>query len=116
VDLSFLYGTGFGADLPDAHERLVLDVLLGDPTLFMRADEFEEQWALVEPILAAWPRERVVLPNYPAGSWGPGAADRLLRRDGRKWHSPRWPVPSAAVEPHGRTARLRQRPRATGGA
>jgi glucose-6-phosphate 1-dehydrogenase len=91
VDLGFLYGSGFSADLPEAYERLILDCLLGDPTLFMRADEIEEQWALVEPILAYWRRERVSFPNSPAGSWGPRTADQLLRRDGRSWRSHRWP-------------------------
>jgi glucose-6-phosphate 1-dehydrogenase len=91
VDLGFLYGSGFQTDLPDAYERLILDCLLGDPTLFMRADEIEEQWALVEPILAYWQRERVSFPNCPAGSWGPRGATQLLRRDGRSWGVHRWP-------------------------
>jgi glucose-6-phosphate 1-dehydrogenase len=91
VDLGFLYGSSFPVDLPEAYERLILDCLLGDPTLFMRADEIEEQWALVEPILAYWRRERVSFPNYPAGSWGPRAATHLLRRDGRSWRVHRWP-------------------------
>jgi len=91
VDLGFLYGSGFKADLPEAYERLILDCLLGDPTLFMRADEIEEQWALVEPMLAFWQRERVSFPNHPAGSWGPRTADQIPRRDGRSWRVHRWP-------------------------
>jgi glucose-6-phosphate 1-dehydrogenase len=85
VHMDFLYGSAFREGLPEAYERLILDAMLGDATLFTRADEVEEQWALVDAIRAAWPREKIAFPNYPAGSWGPPSADELLHRDGRSW-------------------------------
>jgi glucose-6-phosphate 1-dehydrogenase len=85
VYMDFLYGGAFRVGLPEAYERLILDCLLGDATLFMRADEVEEQWAIVDAIVAPWKRDRPDFPNYPAGSWGPAAADELLHRDGRSW-------------------------------
>ncbi|MDQ3865777.1 MAG: glucose-6-phosphate dehydrogenase [Actinomycetota bacterium] len=85
VNMDFLYGGAFRVGLPEAYERLILDCMLGDPTLFMRADEVEEQWALIDAIVAPWRRDRPNFPNYAAGSWGPAAADELLHRDGRSW-------------------------------
>jgi glucose-6-phosphate 1-dehydrogenase len=85
VHMDFLYGGAFRTELPEAYERLVLDCLLGDATLFTRADEVDEQWALVDSIVAAWKRDRTEFPNYDAGTWGPAAADELLHRDGREW-------------------------------
>ncbi len=85
VHMDFLYGGSFRTGLPEAYERLVLDCMLGDPTLFMRADEVEEQWAIVDAIVAAWARDKPNFPNYEAGTWGPAAADELLHRDGRSW-------------------------------
>jgi glucose-6-phosphate 1-dehydrogenase len=85
VHMDFLYGGAFREGLPDAYERLILDAMLGDPTLFTRSDEIEEQWALVDAIVAFWQRDRPNFPNYPAGTWGPAAADELLHRDGRSW-------------------------------
>jgi glucose-6-phosphate 1-dehydrogenase len=85
VNMDFLYGGAFRTELPEAYERLILDALLGDATLFTRADEVDEQWALVDSIAAAWRRDRTAFPNYDAGTWGPAAADELLRRDGREW-------------------------------
>ncbi len=85
VHMDFLYGGAFRTGLPEAYERLILDCMLGDTTLFMRADEVEEQWALVDAVVAAWKRDRPSFPNYAAGSWGPAAADDLLHRDGRSW-------------------------------
>ena len=81
VHMDFLYGGTFRTGLPDAYERLILDTMLGDQTLFTRADEIEEQWALVDAIVAAWSRERPNFPNYPAGTWGPAAAQELVA-----WH------------------------------
>lgn len=83
--MDFLYGSAFREGLPEAYERLILDAMLGDATLFTRADEVEEQWALVDAVRAAWPREKIAFPNYAAGSWGPPSADELLHRDGRSW-------------------------------
>jgi len=85
VHMDFLYGSAFREGLPEAYERLILDAMLGDATLFTRADEVEEQWALVDAIRAAWPRDKIAFPNYSAGSWGPPSADELLHRDGRSW-------------------------------
>jgi glucose-6-phosphate 1-dehydrogenase len=85
VLMDFLYGGAFRTELPEAYERLILDCLLGDATLFTRADEVDEQWALVDSIVAGWSRERPSFPDYAAGTWGPAAADELVRRDGREW-------------------------------
>jgi glucose-6-phosphate 1-dehydrogenase len=85
VHMNFLYGGTFRAGLPEAYERLILDAMLGDATLFTRADEVDEQWSLVDTIVAAWRRDRPVFPNYAAGTWGPHPADELIHRDGRSW-------------------------------
>jgi glucose-6-phosphate 1-dehydrogenase len=85
VHMDFMYGGTFRTDLPEAYERLILDAMLGDQTLFTRSDEVEEQWALVDAIVAAWARDRPAFPNYPAGTWGPVTAEELMRRDGREW-------------------------------
>ena len=85
VHMDFLYGGAFRTGLPEAYERLILDAMLGDATLFTRADEVEEQWALVDSIVAAWKRDRPSFPNYAAGTWGPRTGDDLLHRDGRSW-------------------------------
>jgi glucose-6-phosphate 1-dehydrogenase len=85
VHMDFLYGGAFREGLPEAYERLVLDAMLGDATLFTREDEVEEQWKLVDAVTGAWHRDRPSFPNYAAGSWGPSAADELLHRDGRSW-------------------------------
>ncbi len=85
VHMDFLYGGAFRTGLPEAYERLILDAMLGDATLFTRADEVDEQWALVDSIVAAWKRDHPSFPNYEAGSWGPRAASDLVHRDGRSW-------------------------------
>jgi glucose-6-phosphate 1-dehydrogenase len=85
VHMDFLYGGAFRTGMPEAYERLILDTMLGDGTLFTRADEVEEQWLLVDSIVAAWLRDRPSFPNYAAGTWGPPSADDLLHRDGRSW-------------------------------
>jgi glucose-6-phosphate 1-dehydrogenase len=85
VHMDFLYGGAFRGGLPEAYERLILDCLLGDATLFTRADEVEEQWAIVDAMVAPWKRDRPNFPNYAAGTWGPPSADELLHRDGRSW-------------------------------
>ena len=78
--MDFLYGGAFRTELPEAYERLILDCLLGDATLFTRADEVDEQWALVDSIVAALEAaSRTSFPNYDAGTWGPPEADELLR-------------------------------------
>jgi len=85
VHMDFLYGGAFRTGMPEAYERLILDTLLGDATLFTRADEIDEQWLLVDSIVAAWQRDRPAFPNYAAGTWGPPSSDELLHRDGRSW-------------------------------
>jgi glucose-6-phosphate 1-dehydrogenase len=85
VHMDFLYGGAFRMGLPEAYERLILDAMLGDATLFTRIDEVEEQWKLVDAIVAAWSRDRPAFPNYAAGTWGPATADELIERDGRSW-------------------------------
>jgi glucose-6-phosphate 1-dehydrogenase len=86
VTMDFTYGSAFTVDSPDAYETLILDALLGDASLFTRADEVEGAWARVTPIIDTWADEDApAFPNYEAGSWGPDAADELLAREGRKW-------------------------------
>jgi glucose-6-phosphate 1-dehydrogenase len=86
VRMDFHYGTSFGAASPEAYERLLRDVMLGDQTLFMRGDEVEAAWGLITPILAHWQaREVTTLPIYAAGSWGPPEAEALLATDGHRW-------------------------------
>ena len=85
VHMDFLYGGAFRTGLPEAYERLILDAMLGDQTLFTRTDEVEEQWSLVDAIVAAWRRDRPAFPNYAAGTWGPASANELIARDGRAW-------------------------------
>jgi len=85
VHMDFLYGGAFRTGMPEAYERLILDTMLGDATLFTRTDEVEEQWKLVDAIVSAWKRDRPSFPNYAAGTWGPPSADELLHRDGRSW-------------------------------
>ena len=86
VKMDFHYGTSFGKPSPEAYERLLLDAMSGDATLFARSDEVEEAWAFIDPIEEAWhANDAPELFFYPAGSWGPEAADNLLARDGRAW-------------------------------
>ena len=86
VTMDFTYGSAFQTDSPDAYETLILDALLGDASLFTRADEVEEAWSIVDPIVEAWAEmPSPEFPNYEAGTWGPETADDLLARDGRRW-------------------------------
>jgi glucose-6-phosphate 1-dehydrogenase len=87
VNMDLLYGTAFLEEAPDAYQRLLLDLMLGDPTLFIRADEAEGAWAILEPVMHAWSESKEVA-TYPAGTWGPKEADELLERDGREWRRP----------------------------
>jgi glucose-6-phosphate 1-dehydrogenase len=89
VSMEFRYGTSFGAEPPEAYERLILDCILGDGTLFTRADEVEASWAYIDRIEQAFAaRPSANFPNYAAGTWGPAAADELIERDGRAWRRP----------------------------
>ena len=86
VKMDFHYGAQFGGSSPEAYERLLLDVIAGDPTLFMRRDAVETAWRWVMPILERWNTPNAnVLPSYAPGSWGPSEADRLIESTGRKW-------------------------------
>ncbi len=86
VDMNFTYGTSFGQRIHDAYERLIMDALIGDAALFTRDDEVEAEWGLITPILEHWAKTPAPeLPNYPAGSWGPEAADKLVTDAGRQW-------------------------------
>ena len=86
VTMDFTYGSAFTVDSPDAYETLILDALLGDASLFTRADEVEQAWGIVDPIIDAWAESPPPdFPSYEAGTWGPDAADQLLARDGRRW-------------------------------
>ncbi|MGH8094874.1 MAG: glucose-6-phosphate dehydrogenase [Chthoniobacterales bacterium] len=87
VKMDFHYGTSFGKASPEAYERLLLDAMAGDATLFARRDEVEQAWAFIDPIEEAWAvkDDPPKLCTYPAGSWGPAEADELLARDGHSW-------------------------------
>jgi glucose-6-phosphate 1-dehydrogenase len=86
--MEFSYGASFREESPEANARLVLEALVGDPTLFIRSDEVEQCWRIVDPIIAHWANDDTAIPLYEAGSWGPSEADALLARDGRSWHVP----------------------------
>ena len=89
VNMDFAYKQAFQVDMADAYERLILDCMRGDATLFMRKDAVELAWWLITPILENWATTKPLdFPNYPAGTWGPAAADELLARDGRRWRNP----------------------------
>ncbi len=86
VTMDFRYGSTFGGSGPEAYERLILDAMLGDPTLFARADEVIAAWRFVTPILETWETRRIPeLQTYPAGTWGPEAAVELIEREGHCW-------------------------------
>ena len=87
VKMDFHYGTSFGKASPEAYERLLLDAMSGDATLFARRDEVEGAWKFIDPIEDAWHKTANPPPlcTYPAGSWGPAEADELLARDGHAW-------------------------------
>ncbi|MEO5721504.1 MAG: glucose-6-phosphate dehydrogenase [Chthoniobacterales bacterium] len=87
VKMDFQYGTSFGKASPEAYERLLLDAMSGDATLFARRDEVEQAWAFIDSIEEAWRATENAPPLtfHPAGSWGPDEADDLLARDGRAW-------------------------------
>jgi glucose-6-phosphate 1-dehydrogenase len=88
VKMEFSYSSLFGGTSPEAYERLILDVMAGDATLFMRRDAVEAAWEFVMPILDHWQRSRSrYLPQYQAGTWGPVEADRLIEADGRAWRT-----------------------------
>jgi glucose-6-phosphate 1-dehydrogenase len=85
VDMDFSYAEAFGKSSANGYERLLLDAILGDATLFAHRDGVEATWALFTPILEAWAKQKQDFPNYAAGSWGPEDSNKLLENDGRKW-------------------------------
>jgi glucose-6-phosphate 1-dehydrogenase len=86
ADLNISFGEAFSVRYPDAYERLLMDTVRGNATLFMRRDEVEAAWSWVEPILDAWQANGEKPKPYAAGSWGPTASIALIERDGRTWH------------------------------
>jgi glucose-6-phosphate 1-dehydrogenase len=85
VNMEFHYGTAFLSQSPEAYERLIMDAMRGDATLFTRNDEVDALWRVVDPILQAWEQDKGEVAQYPAGSDGPDLANELIERDGRKW-------------------------------
>jgi glucose-6-phosphate 1-dehydrogenase len=88
VSMEFLYGRTFPDRTADGYERLLIDALVGDPTLFTRSDEVMQAWRILAPVQQAWAAGDVPLAYYPAGSWRPKEADKLLVGSGRPWHAP----------------------------
>jgi len=110
VDMRFSYEDSFKVPSPDAYETLLWDVMIGDATLFMRADQVEAAWSVLTPVLEVWgatpPSD---FPNYASGTWGPEAAEILIARDGRSW-----PQPTLLKAVSGRAKRGGSRPKARG--
>jgi glucose-6-phosphate 1-dehydrogenase len=86
ASMDFSYSQGYGESRDDAYERVILDALIGDATLFIRADEVGRSWRIVDPLLAHWQEALDPIPLYHAGTWGPAEAAQLIERDGRRWH------------------------------
>jgi len=92
VNMDFTYGTSFTRDAPEAYETLLLDAMLGDASLFTRADEVEAAWAIVSPIHRVWDKWDEATESdlcfYEAGTWGPEKAEKLIEHDNRRWRKP----------------------------
>jgi glucose-6-phosphate 1-dehydrogenase len=88
VTMDFGYGHAFTEASPEAYERLILDVLLGDPPLFPRHEEVELSWKILDPILEYWAKQDSPVEQYRPGSWGPASADKMMAADGRAWRIP----------------------------
>jgi glucose-6-phosphate 1-dehydrogenase len=88
VSMDFNYGSSFGERSPSAYETLLLDAIIGDATLYTRQDMVEASWNVVQPIQEVWRNTKFDFPNYPAGTWGPAAADEMLARRGHVWRTP----------------------------
>ncbi|MBS3131788.1 glucose-6-phosphate dehydrogenase [Candidatus Woesearchaeota archaeon] len=98
VRMDFCHECKFGPNSPEAYERLLHDVMAGDPTLFTGWDEVEHSWRLVDVITKTWEKTKAKFPNYEVGSWGPKDANSLIEKDGRKWLEPQKPSYSALLE------------------
>ncbi|HLJ32837.1 MAG TPA: glucose-6-phosphate dehydrogenase, partial [Ktedonobacteraceae bacterium] len=88
VDMNFSYTTAFGIESPDAYERLIADCMVGDSTLFIRRDEVETSWRIIDSITSAWQHMPDSIYPYAAGTWGPVQANALIEKDGREWDNP----------------------------
>ncbi|ANS77650.1 Glucose-6-phosphate 1-dehydrogenase [Serinicoccus hydrothermalis] len=88
VSMDFGYGSSFTESSPEAYERLILDVLLGEPPLFPRHAEVEQSWRILDPVIEHWAASDRPPEDYPAGTWGPDGSDQMMRRDGREWRLP----------------------------
>jgi glucose-6-phosphate 1-dehydrogenase len=87
ASMEFSYDQTFVEESPEAYERLLLDALIGDASLFIRSDEVQHSWRIVDPIIEHWHKDTSPIPTYEAASWGPTDADRLIGRNGRKWRN-----------------------------
>ncbi|MGZ5366781.1 MAG: glucose-6-phosphate dehydrogenase [Aeromicrobium sp.] len=87
VSMDFAYGGAFVESSPEAYERLILDVLLGDPPLFPQVEEVELAWKILDPVIDHWARSKGI-DTYASGTWGPESADKMMARDGRTWRRP----------------------------
>ncbi|MCW2748933.1 MAG: glucose-6-phosphate dehydrogenase, partial [Aeromicrobium sp.] len=87
VNMDFAYGGAFVESSPEAYERLILDVLLGDPPLFPQQEEVELAWKILDPVIAHWKRDKNI-DTYSSGTWGPPSAEAMMVRDGRVWRRP----------------------------
>ena len=87
VSMDFNYGTSFGERSPSAYETLLVDAMVGDPTLYTRQDMVEASWRVIQPILDNWNNRRFDFPNYEPGTWGPADADKMIARLGRQWRN-----------------------------
>jgi len=96
VRMDFCHECKFGPDTPDAYERLLYDIMIGDQTLFTGWDMVEHSWKIVDKISKAWKNEKVT--SYKAGSWGPKESDKLIEKDGRKWYKPQKSIYSQLLE------------------
>jgi glucose-6-phosphate 1-dehydrogenase len=100
AQMDFSYAETFGPDAHSAYETLLLDCMMGDATLFNRADSVEAAWEVVDPVIAAWENENPKsFPNYAAGSWGPAEGDELIARDGARWRAISPSAPPASSPP-----------------
>jgi len=87
VSMDFNYGTSFGERSPSAYETLLVDAMVGDPTLYTRQDMVEASWGVIQPILENWNNRRFDFPNYEPGTWGPAEADAMIAKLGRQWRN-----------------------------
>src|SRR5690606_3961555 len=87
VNMDFSYGQSFTEASPEAYERLILDVLLGEPSLFPQDEEVELSWKILDPVMKHWAKQGQP-EQYEAGTWGPASSDAMMARDGRQWRRP----------------------------